>query len=51
MGRFGGYNSKREADMRRINGEIKKIAKAVKRKEWLDRKIKRRLRPKGNKRI
>ena len=34
------YEARRQANNQRLNGEIKRAAKAAKRRKWQDRKIK-----------
>lgn len=38
--------ARRQANLKRINGELKKAAKAAKKRKWLDRKIKKHTKPK-----
>lgn len=43
---MGRYVDRNKADMQRLNGQIRKAAKAAKKSKWLDRKIKKKSKPK-----
>lgn len=43
---MGRYVDKQKADVQRLNGEIRKMAKAAKRRNWQDKKLKKRTKPK-----
>lgn len=43
---MGRYVDREKASMQRLNGEIRKIAKAAKRRNWQDKKLKKRTKPK-----